>query len=306
MGVRSSAFFAADLPRGQHLVSPHWLHALLQGQPVPAGPNASWRLFEVCTAPEPTQGRSHLPGAALLHTQRMEALPFWNKVDDAVLLQYLLELGVTQDSTVILYSRNMAGAARVAHLMLYAGVRDLRLLNGGLQAWALAGLPWALQAAQVYAPATAFGCAVPARPALLLNLAQVCAARVQPGTVLASIRTWAEFTGETSGYSYIAAKGDIPGARWGRAGDGCDVNSMQAYQLADGSMRPAAEIAQFWQAQGIGPAHPTVFYCGTGWRASLAFFYAWVMGWEQISVFDGGWFEWSTAFCLEALGSEAL
>jgi thiosulfate/3-mercaptopyruvate sulfurtransferase len=36
------------------------------------------------------------------------------------------------------------------------------------------------------------------------------------------------------------------------------------------------------------------FYCGTGWRASLAFFYAWLMGWEHISVYDGGWFEWSS------------
>ncbi|MEJ2247847.1 MAG: rhodanese-like domain-containing protein, partial [Acidobacteriota bacterium] len=35
------------------------------------------------------------------------------------------------------------------------------------------------------------------------------------------------------------------------------------------------------------------FYCGTGWRASEAFFYAYLMGWERISVYDGGWFEWS-------------
>ena len=31
----------------------------------------------------------------------------------------------------------------------------------------------------------------------------------------------------------------------------------------------------------------------SGWRASLAFFYAWVMGWQGIAVYDGGWFEWS-------------
>jgi hypothetical protein len=23
------------------------------------------------------------------------------------------------------------------------------------------------------------------------------------------------------------------------------------------------------------------------------FFYAWLMGWERISVYDGGWYEWS-------------
>jgi thiosulfate/3-mercaptopyruvate sulfurtransferase len=36
-----------------------------------------------------------------------------------------------------------------------------------------------------------------------------------------------------------------------------------------------------------------VFYCGTGWRASLAFFYAWLMNWQRIGVYDGGWCEWS-------------
>ena len=38
---------------------------------------------------------------------------------------------------------------------------------------------------------------------------------------------------------------------------------------------------------------PALFYCGTGWRASLAFFYAWLMNWERIGVYDGSWCEWS-------------
>lgn len=58
-------------------------------------------------------------------------------------------------------------------------------------------------------------------------------------------------------------------------------------------MRPAAEIARMWHAEGIVRERHVAFYCGTGWRASLAFFYAWLMGWEQISVYDGGWYEWS-------------
>ncbi|MEJ2559104.1 MAG: rhodanese-like domain-containing protein, partial [Anaerolineae bacterium] len=35
------------------------------------------------------------------------------------------------------------------------------------------------------------------------------------------------------------------------------------------------------------------FYCGTGWRASETFFYAHLMGWPHVAVYDGGWFEWS-------------
>ena len=62
---------------------------------------------------------------------------------------------------------------------------------------------------------------------------------------------------------------------------------------ADGTMKPALDIAAFWAEQGVHPGLALAFYCGTGWRASLAFYYAWLMGWERISVYDGGWFEWS-------------
>ena len=35
------------------------------------------------------------------------------------------------------------------------------------------------------------------------------------------------------------------------------------------------------------------FYCGTAWRSSLAWFYAYMMGYPRISNFDSSWFEWS-------------
>jgi thiosulfate/3-mercaptopyruvate sulfurtransferase len=69
---------------------------------------------------------------------------------------------------------------------------------------------------------------------------------------------------------------------------------MRNFQDALGRMKPASEIAALWRAEGIGPEMQIAFYCGTGWRASLAFFYAWLMGWQHISVYDGGWFEWSS------------
>jgi len=110
---------------------------------------------------------------------------------------------------------------------------------------------------------------------------------------LVSTRSWNEFIGTTSGYSYIEAKGDIPGAIWGRAGDDDDVHSMTEFHHADGTMRSSAAIVRLWRGAGVRPEQHTVFYCGTGWRASLAFYYAWLMNWERIAVYDGGWCEWS-------------
>ena len=45
-------------------------------------------------------------------------------------------------------------------------------------------------------------------------------------------------------------------------------------------------------AAGIVLEKHIAFYCGTGWRASEAFFSAWLMGWPNVSIYDGGWFEW--------------
>ncbi|WP_044860161.1 rhodanese-like domain-containing protein, partial [Enterobacter ludwigii] len=31
-----------------------------------------------------------------------------------------------------------------------------------------------------------------------------------------------------------------------------------------------------------------------GWRASETFMYARAMGWKNVAVYDGGWYEWSS------------
>ncbi|MCZ4316140.1 rhodanese-like domain-containing protein [Comamonadaceae bacterium G21597-S1] len=283
----------ADLPRWRHLVPVSWLACLLGGQPVPAAPAGHWRLFEVHDGPWQPEHTGHIPASHWLDTNLLEQPPLWNKVPDALLLQRLPALGIRHDTTVILTGRHQSAAARAAQLLMVAGVSDVRLLDGGTAAWRAAGLPLRQGAPAAPVPVAGFGLHLPARPHWLIDLAQARAALADPHARLVSIRSHDEYLGITSGYATIPARGDIAGALWGRAGDSRDMNSMRDYQDAAGRMKPAAEILAFWQAQGITPDRHTAFYCGTGWRASLAFFYAWLMGWDDISVYDGGWLEWS-------------
>ncbi|MYM93227.1 sulfurtransferase [Duganella vulcania] len=294
-----AADFRPDLVRWRQLVTPAWLAGLTAGAEVEAPPAADWRLFEVGCGAAVLFEQAHVPGASYFDTACIEQLPLWNKVPDQALLALLLARGVRHDTTVILYGRNNLAAARLAHLLLYAGVADVRLLDGGFARWQAGGHACARGPAPAPAAASSFGASFPAHPEYLIGTPEACALLARGDGVLASIRTRAEFTGQASGYHYIAA-GDIPGARWGRAGEDGDVNSMSAYHEADGSMKPAAEIAAQWAEQGILPGTPTAFYCGTGWRASMAFFYAWLMGWPAISVYDGGWFEYVETGCFDA------
>ncbi len=282
-----------DLPRWRHLVTPAWVAALVAGAPVVAAPAGAWRLFEVGCGAVDAFVDGHLPGAGYLDTAELEGGPLWNKVPDPALERVLLAHGIRHDVTVVLAGRHPLAAARAAHLLLYAGVADVRLLDGGVAAWIRAGLALERGPPRRWPAAGAFGAPFPARPDYLFDMARTRGLLARGDGTLVSIRTWNEFTGRTSGYSYIAVRGDIPGALWGRAGEGDDVNSMSAFHDAGGRMKPAAEILSMWQAGGIRPGRPVVFYCGTGWRASLAFFYAWLMGWERIAVYDGGWCEWS-------------
>ena len=232
---------------------------------------------------------AHIPGAVYLDTCEIELAPLFNKIDDDALLALLLRCGIHHGATVILYGRSTLAAARAAHLMLYAGVADVRLLDGGFAQWCSTGLPCTQGLGRRLTPVHEFGAPFPLCPHFMTSFEQ---ARTSTNA-LVSVRTWSEFSGASSGYSYIAARGEISGARWGRAGREGDVNSMSEYQHADGCMQSAASIERMWSGAGIVRGQQAIFYCGTGWRASLAFLYAWLMGWDAISVYDGGWFEWS-------------
>ena len=282
------------LTRRDHLATPQWLNGLVQGQAMYAAPKGTWCLLEVGFEAFEVFLDCHIPGAVYLDTARLEREPYWNILPDAELEAVLLNLGICHDTTVVLYGRNTTAAGRVAHAMLYAGVADVRLLDGGFAAWEAAGLPTEAGDNPPRVPAVHFGTPFPLNPHFMVNTAQAAQLVKRPDGVLASIRTWDEFTGKTSGYCYIKAKGEIPGARWGHAGHSDDMNSMSDFQNHDGTMKPPESIRELWGKAGIRPDLNVAFYCGTGWRASLAFYYAWLMGWDRIAVYDGGWFEWSS------------
>jgi 3-mercaptopyruvate sulfurtransferase SseA len=286
--------FRHDLVRWRQLVTPDWVAGLVAGDAVAAAPAGAWRLFEVGFGDADAFASGHIPGAGYIDTTQFEHGPSWNKAPDPELARLLLAHGIRHDVTVVLYGRNPLAAARAAHLLLYAGVSDARLLDGGFASWRREGKTCERGRPRRCPAADDFGVAFPARPDYMLDMDQARRFLEHGDGALVSTRTWNEFIGKTSGYSYIPARGEIPGALWGRAGSDDDVNSMSEFHHSDGRMKPAADIRRIWEAAGIHAGRHTVFYCGTGWRASLAFFYAWLMNWERIAVYDGGWCEWSS------------
>lgn len=295
------------LPRYEKLVHSGWVEQLIAGRRPATYAGNGFAVFHVNFGVPEEYAEGHLPGAVHLDTNALESARTWNRRSPAELEAALLAHGITADKTVVLYGRDTTGNAnekgpgrqtgqiaafRAALILLYAGVRDVRILDGGYDGWVSSG--HLVEAApRRPTPAASFGVQIPAHPEYLIDLDEVKDLLAdRSGAALASVRTWAEHVGDVSGYTYIGPRGRIPGSVW--ANYGSDAYHMETYRNIDNTMRSYPEIAANWSRNGITPGKRVSFYCGTGWRASEACFCAYLMGWPHISVYDGGWFEWSS------------
>lgn len=293
------------LERYKNLVSADWVKQILDGK---TPPEFSGNKTVICHAHYRNRDAylsGHIPGAIDIDTLALEAPETWNRRSPDELKKALEEHGITADTTVVLYGKFMLpdnadefpgsaagqiGAIRCAVIMMYAGVKDVRVLNGGFQSWKDAG--YEISTMDVpKKPVADFGAEIPGRPELFIDVPQAKEYLAAKDAELVSVRSYPEFIGEVSGYNYIEKKGRIPGAVFGNCGS--DAYHMENYRNADHTIREAQEVKEIWQEAGITADKRLAFYCGTGWRGSEAFYNAWLMGFPQVSVFDGGWFEWS-------------
>ncbi|MDK6687467.1 rhodanese-like domain-containing protein [Aerococcus sp. UMB8623] len=237
--------------------------------------------------------KGHLPGAQLMDTMAIETEESdWNLLADDDLVKAFLAKGVTKDTPLFVYGEDVNAASRVAFAAYYLGVEDVHIIDGGKAAWEKAGFELTEETPQV-AAVEDFGGNYPGRPEVYLKTSDdlLAAQASQPDLVVASVRSWPEFIGETSGYDYIDKAGEIKGAVWAKASEtAADVNYLTN---EDGTIRDPQAVFADWEEWGISKDKPVTFYCGTGWRNTTAFFVAKQAGWDDISVQDGGWYEWN-------------
>jgi molybdopterin synthase sulfurtransferase len=144
------------LPNYRHLVSPAWLRAVLAGERPEAAPEGRVVVAHVNFGVPEEYAEAHIPGALYLDTNWLEDPVDWNRRSPAELETALRSLGIAADTTVVLYGRDTEGeanekwpgrragqiaATRAALILRYAGVDDVRLLDGGYDWWVREGNP---------------------------------------------------------------------------------------------------------------------------------------------------------------------
>lgn len=234
--------------------------------------------------------KGHVPTSVHINTDTVEPPPQWMLASDEELAKFANDYGFTKDDTVIVTGPDVMASYRVAVVLRYIGINDVRVLNGGNNAWTSAGYELETKSNKPVA-GNDFGATIPANPDLIDTQAELKEMLKDSNNVLVDNRSWDEYIGKISGYSYHDKKGRIPGAVYGYAGT--SATTLEDYRNIDNTMRNVDEIKALWKDAGIDTNKHLMFMCGSGWRAAEVLTYANVMGFDNTSLYSDGWIGWS-------------
>ena len=292
------------------LVYPQWVKDLIDGKSVPNPPAGRYIL---AATSEMDTVDTLIPGSIWIDYNEVEwdsakagvVYGSGNLWPDPILKANIEKMGIDKDTTVILYHANAdspdpISTTRIWWALLYAGVSDLGILNGGISAWMSSDFEVVSTPAE-RTPVADFGTETgqfPVHPEYLATTDYVedVVAGEHPEAVLVDIRSWTEYIGGPNDYEIIGIPltvvGRIPGARWGHWGP-ATLEGGDFWDSFDGTLRSYPEVAQFWKDWGITADKTPIYYCGTAWRSTLGLFYGYLMGWPNLKNYDGSFLEWS-------------
>jgi thiosulfate/3-mercaptopyruvate sulfurtransferase len=277
------------------LISADELHAVLRDEPRPAVLDVRWALGD-------PDGRKHfaarrIPGSVYVDLDTelaAEATPRAGRhplPDIAALQSAARRWGVSSDAGVVVLDDNGGlAAARAWWLLRWAGVTDVRVLDGGLRAWEAGGLSVDDESAPGYEPAEGD---VVLRPGQLPTFDADEAAELARTGLLLDARACERYRGEVEPVDPRA--GHIPGA----------VSAPTSENLtSDGVFRSARELRARFTELGVGDAAQAAqaadaagagtvgVYCGSGVTAAHQILALHVAGFDA-ALYPGSWSQWS-------------
>jgi thiosulfate/3-mercaptopyruvate sulfurtransferase len=242
----------------------------------------------------------HIPGAHCLDWRMDLQDPVSRDLPDAEAVARLWRrIGFTADSTVVFYGDKSNWYACFAFwLFRLYGARELRVLDGGRQAWVREERPLTQEEP---AENTAGKAPVPLRrPDLRAGWREVETA-MRDGVQLLDVRTPAEYRGDVlteAGYPEEGAQrpGHIPGAvsvPW-------DITVGH-----DGRLLDDRELRARLAARGVDVDVPAITYCRIGERSAHTWFVLSELLGARADNYDGSWTEWGSMIGMPvALGEE--
>ncbi|MBK8905228.1 MAG: sulfurtransferase [Anaerolineaceae bacterium] len=274
-------------PNGRLLVETNWLAERVDDLD-------NVRIIDM--RPPAAYAEAHIPGAVNVPLEAISANNIPLEFEETAVQEALNAASLEPAMTAVLYDNlGMMSAARMFWTLEYVGHDDVRVLNGGWNAWLAEDRPTTTEAPQVGSssyPITLDSDKIATAEEILGKLDD-------PNVTLVDARSPQEYTGEVS---YAEQAGHIPGAVnlvWLDALTGGDTvyttEDDWSAQLRDADVerfRSAEAIQTLLDERGINPDEEIITYCQTFWRGAHLYFLLRLMGYENVRGYDGSWAEW--------------
>lgn len=196
-------------------------------------------------------------------------------------------LGISNGTTVVFYGdKSNWFACYALWLWEYYGHQDVKVMNGGRLKWEREGRPMVKDFPSY--PRTQYKAKDPDSEIRAFRddvFAQLAAIQA-----LVDVRSPQEYSGELihmPNYPQEGAQrgGHIPGAK--------NIPWSRAVREEDSSFKPAEELRQLYESQGITPDKDIIAYCRIGERSSHTWFVLkYLLGYPKVKNYDGSWTEW--------------
>jgi thiosulfate/3-mercaptopyruvate sulfurtransferase len=194
------------------------------------------------------------------------------------MIHHVLELrGVNENKEVVFYEDNSGmRAARGLWFLDYYGHPDVKMLDGGFQAWKAADAPITTEGA----PPKAASFRIAARRKVLATADDVLKSLDKRDITILDTRSRGEYLGT---HVRAARGGAIPGA----------IHIEWTDNLApDGKFKANDELSAMYKQAGITPEKEVISYCQGGYRAAHSYVALRLLGFPKVRNYIGSWKEW--------------
>ena len=232
----------------------------------------------------------HIPGAIKIdwHTELNDPV-VRDYLEGEAFADLMSRKGISRDDTIVIYGdKSNWWAAYTLWVFTLFGHQDVRLLNGGRDAWVAQGRP--LTKDVPTHPATTY-------PVVERDDSQIRAFKDDVlshlGKPLIDVRSPEEYSGERTHMPAYPEEGALRG---GHIPTAKSIPWATAAE-ADGRFKSHGDLVDIYLTQqGFEPGEDIITYCRIGERSSHTWFVMkYLLGFTNVKNYDGSWTEWGSA-----------
>lgn len=242
---------------------------------------------------------AHIPGAQFVDWRTDITDPSlpnqYNILPRGQFERLLSKLGVTNDSTIVLYDTLSSRAStRMYWTLKYYGHTSVKILDGGLSAWQKAGYPLSdTDTSHTQPDAHSSYQVTSINSDLLVDMSYVSDNLANPSVRLVDGRPFDQYTGTSPGKVFNTGVEHVRGGHIYGAKTAAWADNLRD----DGTFKSNRELAKLYEDHDILKNNTVLTYCNEGFHAAMPWFVLHeLLGYEDVRLYDSSMAEWANIF----------